>query len=86
VTANSAIGIGHIVQMLLQIFMFAGRLAESAVGDDKLDVEVILAPTLGRELVSDFSLRMLRPGYKADIDCIRLPLEVSRTELLANTN
>jgi hypothetical protein len=84
--ANSAIGIGHIVQMLLQIFLFAGRLSESAVGDDKLDVEVTLAPTLGRELVSDFPLRMLRPGYKADIDRIRLPLEVSRTELLANTD
>ena len=61
-------------------------MAESAVGDDKLDVEIVLAPTLGRELFSDFPLRMLRPGYKADIDRIRLPIEVSRTELLASTD
>lgn len=40
--ANSAVGIGHIVQMVLQIFLFAGRLAELAVGDDKLDVEIIV--------------------------------------------
>lgn len=84
--ANSVIGIGHIVQMLLQILLFASRIAESAAGDDKLDIEIILAPTLGRELFSDFPLRMLRPGYKADIDRIRLALEVSRTELLASTD
>ena len=84
--ANSAIGIGHIVQMLLQIFIFTDRLAESAAGDDKLDVEIVLAPTLGRELFSDFPRRMLRPGYKADIDRIRLPIEVSRNELLASTD
>lgn len=84
--ANSAIGIGHIVQMLLQIFLLAGRMAESSVGDDRLDIEISLAPTLGRELFSDFPRRMLLPGYKADIDRIRLPIEVSRTELLASTD
>lgn len=84
--ANSVIGIGHIVQMLLQIFLFASRIAESTAGDEKLDIEIVLAPTLGRELFSDFPLRMLRPGYKADIDRIRLPMDVSRTELLASTD
>jgi hypothetical protein len=82
--ANSAIGIGHIVQMLLQMFLLAGRMAESAAGDEKLDIEISLAPTLGRELFSDFPRRMLLPGYKADIDRIRLPIEVTRTELLAS--
>ena len=85
-TANSAIGIGHIVQMLLQTFLLAGRMAESTAGDEKLDVEISLAPTLGRELFSDFPRRMLLPGYKADIDRIRLPIEVSRTELLAGVD
>lgn len=84
--ANSVIGIGHIVQMLLQIFLFAGRIAESTAGDDKLVIEITLAPTLGRELFSDFPLRMLRPGYKADIDRIRLAIDVSRTELFASTD
>lgn len=82
--ANSAIGIGHIVQMLLQIFVLAGRMAESSAGDERLDIEISLARMLGRELFSDFPRRMLRPGYKADIDRIRLPIETSRTELLAN--
>lgn len=81
--ANSAIGIGHIVQMLLQIVLLAGRMAESNAGDDRLDIEISLAPTRGRELFSDFPRRMLLPGYKADIDRIRLPIETSRTELLA---
>jgi hypothetical protein len=67
-TPNSSIGIGHIVQMLLQTFVFAGRIAESAAGDERMDIEVVLAPTKGRELFSDFPGRMLRPGYKADID------------------
>jgi len=84
--ANSVIGIGHIVQMLLQIFLFASRIAESGAGDEKLGIEIILAPTLGRELFSDFPLRMLRPGYTSDIDRIRLTIDVSRTELLASTD
>jgi hypothetical protein len=41
---------------------------------------------LGRELFSDFPRRMLLPGYKADIDRIRLPIEVTRTELLASVD
>jgi hypothetical protein len=45
-----------------------------------------LAPTLGRELFSDFPRRMLLPGYKADIDRIRLPIDVTRTELLASVD
>jgi hypothetical protein len=84
--ANSAIGIGHIVQMLLQMFLLAGRMAESAAGAEKLDIEISLAPTLGRELFSDFPRRMLLPGYKADIDRIRLPIDVTRTELLASVD
>lgn len=72
--------------MLLQIFLFASRTADSAAADDKLDIEIILAPTLGRELFSDFPLRVLRPGYQADIGRIRLPIDVSRTELLARTD
>ena len=82
--ANSAIGIGHIVQMLLQIFLLAGRLAESAAGDEKLDIEISLAPTLRRELFSDFPRRMLLPGYKAGIGRVRVPIEVTRTELVAS--
>ena len=54
-------------------------------GDETLDVEISLAPTLGRELFSDFPRRMLLPGYKADIDRIRLPIEVSRSCWLALT-
>jgi hypothetical protein len=55
--ANSAIGIGHIVQMLLQMFLFAGRMAESVAGAENLD-----------------------------IDRIRLPIDVTRTELLASVD
>jgi hypothetical protein len=83
---NSSIGIGHIVQMLLQTFLFASRIAETPAGDEKIEIEVVLAPTMGRELFSDFPRRMLLPGYKADIDRIRVPVEVTRTELLASVD
>jgi len=83
-SANSSIGIGHIVQMILQVFLFASRIAETPIGDERMGIEIILAPTMGRELFSDFPRRMLLPGYKADIDQIRLPIEVTRTELLAS--
>lgn len=83
---NSSIGIGHIVQMFLQTFLFASRIAESDVGDESMEIEVVLAPTMGRKLFSDIPLRMLSPGYKADIDRIRFSLEASRTELLTNTD
>jgi hypothetical protein len=51
-----------------------------------MEIEIVLAPTMGRELFSDFPRRMLLTGYKADIDRIRLPIEVTRTELLASVD
>lgn len=83
---NTSIGFGHIVQMLLQTFLFAARMAETAAGDERMSIEIVLAPTMGRQLFSDFPTRMLLPGYKADIDRIRLSLEVSRTDLLGRTD
>ena len=80
---NEKIGIGEIVQMLLQIFMFCGRLAETAAGDDVMHIEITLAPTEGRSLFSDFPLRHIYSGYKADVDRIFLKYELPRVELLA---
>ena len=85
-SANSRIGIGHVVQMLLQVFLFTTRLAESPAGDEAIDIEIVLAPTEGRELFSDFPTRTLRPWYKADIDRIRLHLQLSRSELFGQVD
>jgi hypothetical protein len=72
--------------MLLQTFLFASRIAETPAGDERIEIEIVLAPTMGRELFSDFPRRMLLPGYKADIDRIRVPIEVTRSELVASVD
>jgi hypothetical protein len=63
--------------------MFCGRLAETAAGDAVTHIEIALAPTEGRSLFSDFPLRHIYPGYKADVDRIFLTYELPRVELLA---
>ena len=83
---NVRIGVAHITQMLLQIFLFCSRLSESAVGDEKLQIEIVLKPTEGRRLYSDFPRRMLHEFYKADIAEVRLRSELSRVELLTKTD
>jgi hypothetical protein len=80
---NALLGVVHVVRMLLQMFMFCSRLAESPVGDESFVVEVVLAPTDGRKLFADSSLRTISPHYKANVDRVILKNTFSRLELLS---
>lgn len=80
---NTVIGIRHIAQMSLQMFLFCARLIESPAGSELVHVEVSLAPTEGRFLFSDSALRLIRPAYKADVDRIVLKYELANVDLLA---
>jgi hypothetical protein len=83
---NERIGVGHIAQMVMQIFVFCSRVAQTALGDEKLHIEIRLRPTQGRRLFSDFPNRMLGEYYKADINQIERRYELSPLELLAQTD
>lgn len=83
---NTKIGIGHIVRMLLQIFVFCSKLSETPAGDESLHVGILLAPTEGRALFSDLPRRVLVPVYKADVDRVVLNCHVSRLDLLSKVD
>src|SRR5262249_3496008 len=83
---NERIGVGPIVQMIARMLIFWSRLAETALGDEKLHIEMRLNRTHGRRLFSDFPNRMLSEFYKADINHIERQYDISRLQLLAGTD
>jgi hypothetical protein len=84
---NTQIPLSDVVFSIVERVEFAARLADTALGDERLHLELVLENCQGRELFSDYTNRApLLPGYHAKTEQIPIALNLSKAELAASAD
>jgi hypothetical protein len=79
------LGIGATIYRFTEVFEFAARLAQTAVGDERMGVRIDTVGIAGRHFYVDNPRRLNAPqDRRAEIDSFPFELELSRAELLSD--
>jgi hypothetical protein len=82
--AGEQLGIGEVIYAYSEIFLFASRLGDSAVGSEQMAIDIAAAGLRGRRLVVDDPRRWpIHTVYEASLDRFPHHVELSSSQLRA---